>query len=85
MLNDFHCDILHEQEWGVSKELLDIALNKLCYFCLSVDIVLHLFVKVEEEVRRLDVSIEQCLKSLSKYFALRISALFMAIFLWTTS
>lgn len=85
MLLDFHGDILHEQERRISKELLDIALDKLCYLSLPVDVVLHLFVEVEEKVRRLDVSIEQCLKSLNKPTALRTSVLSMAIFLWTTS
>lgn len=84
MLLDFHRDILHEKERRISKELLDIALDKLCYLRLPVDAVLHLFVKVEEKVRRLDVSIEQSLKSLNKPSALRISILFQVIFLWTT-
>lgn len=81
MLLDFHGDILHKQERRISKEFLDIALDKLCYLRLPVDVILHLFVKVEEEVRRLDISIEQCLKSLNKSSALRISVLFQAIFI----
>ena len=85
MLLDFHSDILHEQERRVSEELLDIALDKLVYIRLPIDVVLHLFIKIVEKVRKLDVPIEQCLKSLSKLTVLRISVIFLVIFPWIAS
>lgn len=79
MLLDFYCDILHEQEMRVFKGLLSMALDKFDYSCLSVDDVLHLFVNVEENVRRVVNSIEKCLKILTRYFH-RLSALFESFF-----